>query len=116
MRDDPRHWKGWYAGDDEEAVRLRRAFSLSDRCRYYWTCPPVQEALRRLFANLEGRPLPRGLLSQYLPHAIPAAATAEPGLPGRLVRLHVRRVLARYARACAAVTAAVSAGTELTLR
>ena len=60
MRDDPRHWKGWYAGDGEEAVRLRRAFSLSDRCRYYWTCPPVQEALRRLFANLEGRPLPAG--------------------------------------------------------
>ena len=38
----------------------------------------------------------------------PVAATTVPGLPGRLVRSHVRRVLARYARACGAVTAALS--------
>jgi D-tagatose-1,6-bisphosphate aldolase subunit GatZ/KbaZ len=114
MRRDPRHWKAWYAGGDEEAIRLRRPFSLSDRCRYYWTAPEVQEALRRLHANLEGRRLPRGLVSQYLPDAVEAATAGEaPDLPGRLVRLHVRRGLARYARACRESTAGASAHAEV---
>jgi len=115
MLRDPRHWKPWYDGADEEAARVQRRFSLSDRCRYYWTCPEVQDALRRLFANLEGRHLPRGLVSQYLPGAVEEAAEKGPGLPGRLARDHVRRVLTRYARACREKTA-VSAGAELPLR
>ena len=110
MRADPRHWKDWYAGDDEEALRLRRAFSLSDRCRYYWTGPAVQDALRRLHANLEGRRLPRGLLSQHLPDAAGAGGGDEPGLPERLERRHVRRVLGRYSRACRAGAAGASDG------
>jgi D-tagatose-1,6-bisphosphate aldolase subunit GatZ/KbaZ len=112
---DPRHWKPWYGGTDEEAVRGQRRFSLSDRCRYYWTSPEVQDALRRLFANLEGRRLPRGLVSQYMPGAVGAAAEPGPGLPGRLARLHVRRVLDRYARACGEEPA-VSEGAGLPLR
>lgn len=108
MRADPRHWRDWYAGDDEEALRLRRAFSLSDRCRYYWTAPPVQEALHRLHANLEGRRLPRGLLSQHLRDRGEGAGADEPGLAERLERGHVRRVLGRYARACDPDPAAVS--------
>jgi D-tagatose-1,6-bisphosphate aldolase subunit GatZ/KbaZ len=99
MLRDPRHWKAYY-GEDEEESRLRRRYSLSDRCRYYWTSPEVQEALGRLFANLEGRRLPRGLVGQYLPGASGAAGERGPGLAGRLARLHVRRVLDRYARAC----------------
>jgi D-tagatose-1,6-bisphosphate aldolase subunit GatZ/KbaZ len=100
MLRDPRHWKPWYDGADEDTARVQRRFSLSDRCRYYWTAAEVQDALRRLFANLEGRRLPRGLVSQYLPGAVAMAAEKGPGLPGRLARLHVRRVLGRYARAC----------------
>ena len=115
MLRDPRHWKPWYDEADEEAARVQRRFSLSDRCRYYWTCPEVQGALRRLFANLEGQRLPRGLVSQYLPGAVETAAEKGPGLPGRLARAHVRRVLDRYARACGE-RAAVSAGAELPLR
>jgi D-tagatose-1,6-bisphosphate aldolase subunit GatZ/KbaZ len=109
MRADPRHWKDWYAGDEEDELRLRRAFSLSDRCRYYWTAPAVQDALRRLHANLEGRRLPRGLVSQFLPGAGEALGGEEPDLPARLERLHVRRVLDRYARACRPDPAGVSA-------
>jgi len=115
MLRDPRHWKPWYDEADEEAARVQRRFSLSDRCRYYWTCPEVQGALRRLFANLEGQRLPRGLVSQYLPGAVETAAEKGPGLPGRLARAHVRRVLDRYARACGE-RAAVSTGAELPLR
>jgi D-tagatose-1,6-bisphosphate aldolase subunit GatZ/KbaZ len=115
MHSDPRHWKAWYDGDDE-ALRLRRRFSLSDRCRYYWTRPAVQAALGRLHANLEGRRLPRGLVSQYLPHAAGSVAGDEPGLPRRLERMHVRRVLDRYARACRPAPAGVSAAAGSPLR
>ncbi|HSD26642.1 MAG TPA: class II D-tagatose-bisphosphate aldolase, non-catalytic subunit [Vicinamibacteria bacterium] len=103
MLRDPRHWRPYYAEDDEEAG-LQRRYSLSDRCRYYWPCPEVQDALRRLLANLEGRRLPRGLLRQYLPDGVAAADEGRPVLPGFLVRNHVRRVLARYARACRETT------------
>ncbi len=99
MRRDPRHWKPYYDADEERA-RLQRRYSLSDRCRYYWACPEVQDAVRRLLAGLEGGSLPRGPVRQYLPDGVATAAAGGPGLPGRLARNHVRRVLARYARAC----------------
>lgn len=111
MRSDPRHWAAWYRADDEEALRLRRRFSLSDRCRYYWTRPEVEAALGRLHANLEGLRLPRGLVSQFLPDAALMAGD-EPGSPGRLERWHVRRVLDRYARACRPAPVGASAATE----
>jgi D-tagatose-1,6-bisphosphate aldolase subunit GatZ/KbaZ len=113
MRRDPRHWKPYYDADEEKA-RVQRRYSLSDRCRYYWACPEVQDAVRRLLASLEGRLLPRGLVRQYLPDGLAIAAEGGPGLPGRLVCGHVRRVLARYARACGG-TAAVSSGPGLPL-
>jgi len=116
MLRDPRHWKPYYDRGDEETARLQRRFSLSDRCRYYWTLPEVRDALSRLFTNLEGRRLPRGLVSQYLPDGVATAEEGRPGLPGRLVRNHVRRVLGRYARACREEAAGVSAAPELPLR
>jgi D-tagatose-bisphosphate aldolase class II non-catalytic subunit len=116
MRSDPRHWAGWYGTDDEEAVRLRRRFSLSDRCRYYWTHGEVRASLDRLHANLAHRHLPRGLVSQYLPDVAAAAVGDEPDLPARLAELHVRKVLDRYARACHPAPAGISGPTELPLR
>ena len=100
----------------EESLRLRRHFSLSDRVRYFWPVPEVQEAVQRLFANLDVERLPRGLVSQYLPDAVGAAeAGPTDGRAARLARLHVRRVLARYARACGTVAAGVAAGARLPL-
>jgi D-tagatose-1,6-bisphosphate aldolase subunit GatZ/KbaZ len=100
MLADPTHWRGHYPGG-EAAQRLARAYSLSDRCRYYWPAPEVMAAVDRLFANLAQRPAPLPLLSQYLPRqhdAIRAGIlTAE---PRALVRHKVREVLDVYARAC----------------
>jgi D-tagatose-1,6-bisphosphate aldolase subunit GatZ/KbaZ len=100
MLADPSHWRGHYPGD-ESAQRLARAYSLSDRCRYYWPVPEVASAVDRLLANLARRPAPLPLLSQYLPRqhdAIRAGIlTAE---PRALVRHKVREVLDVYARAC----------------
>ena len=96
MLADPRHWKGYYTGNERE-LRLARRYSLSDRCRYYWTVPQVEHSLQRLLANLKDRALPWTLLSQYLPvqcRAVHARALAAEPLV--LVRAAVREVLRDY--------------------
>jgi D-tagatose-1,6-bisphosphate aldolase subunit GatZ/KbaZ len=100
MLDDPRHWKAYYRDADEAALRLRLVFSLSDRARYYWSTPPVREAVSRLFTNLDAERLPPGLLSQYLCDVAEADLEPRPDRAAGLARLGVRRVLARYGRAC----------------
>jgi D-tagatose-1,6-bisphosphate aldolase subunit GatZ/KbaZ len=116
MTADPRHWKAYYGEGDEESLRRRRQFSLSDRARYYWPVPEVQQAVQRLFANLDAEHLPRGVVSQYLPDGVEAADAGPPdGQAARLARVHVRRVLARYARACGVGAAAVAARAGLPL-
>lgn len=99
MLTDPSHWRGYYRGPEAEQ-RLARRFSLLDRCRYYWTAPPVRRAVERLLANLRGQPLPWALVSQYLPRQ---AGRAEGGSlspePLELVRAAVQEVLRDYAAA-----------------
>ncbi len=109
MRDDPRHWKAYYGQADDDTLRLRRSFSLSDRARYYWPVPAVRQAAERLFANLDAQRLPAGLLRQYLPLEAEAETPAPgEGASARLARRAVRRVLVRYARACGVAGAAVA--------
>jgi D-tagatose-1,6-bisphosphate aldolase subunit GatZ/KbaZ len=110
MRADPRHWREFYRDADAGTRGLKRAFSLSDRCRYYWPVPAVREARARLLSNLGGRRVPRGLLGQHFPDAEGAFAGDEPDLPARLERFRVRRVLDRYARACRTCRAPLSNG------
>lgn len=100
MLADPRHWREHHHGTPE-AQRLARAFSLSDRCRYYWPVPGVAAAVDRLLDNLARNPPPLPLLSQYLPlqHERVRAGGLR-NLPPALVRDKVREVAAVYARAC----------------
>ena len=96
----PEHWRKYYHGD-EAALRLARAYSFSDRSRYYWPVPEVQEALARLVANLLQRPAPLTLLSQHLPWALEAVRSGVlPNDPRALIRLRIREVTAAYAQAC----------------
>ena len=106
MVDEPRHWALYYGGDPGD-LRFKRAFSYSDRCRYYWPRPAVRAALERLFGNLSGARsgelIPLVLLSQYLPdqyEAVRAGAVADE--PAALVRAQIGRVLAAYDGACGA--------------
>jgi D-tagatose-1,6-bisphosphate aldolase subunit GatZ/KbaZ len=96
----PEHWRGHYRGSADEQ-RLARAFSLSDRCRYYWPAPEVAAAVDRLIANLSRQPLPLPLLSQYLPrqYELIRAGRLTPA-PLALVRDRVREVARTYAGAC----------------
>jgi D-tagatose-1,6-bisphosphate aldolase subunit GatZ/KbaZ len=99
MLEQPGHWNKHYPGTPSQQATLRR-YALSDRSRYYWPAEPVQQALATLKANLDARPLPLPLLSQYLPEQAElvnagrlAARAAD------LARHKVELVLARYARA-----------------
>jgi len=100
MVDKPQHWQRFYHGDEQEKALLR-LYSLSDRIRYYWPDPTIDQAVHRLFANLETRPIPLGLLSQFFPEEFAAvrAGALEPE-PRHLVKAHIRRAIAPYAAAC----------------
>jgi D-tagatose-1,6-bisphosphate aldolase subunit GatZ/KbaZ len=96
----PEHWRGHYHGSAEEQ-RFARAFSLSDRCRYYWPMPEVAAAVDRLVANLSRQPLPLPLLSQYLPRQHDEVRAGRLiAAPLALVRDRVREVARAYAGAC----------------
>jgi D-tagatose-1,6-bisphosphate aldolase subunit GatZ/KbaZ len=96
----PGSWQRYYSGDDEQK-RLARAFSLSDRVRYYWPRPELEAALARLRDNLGREPIPGPLLSQYLPG--PAASLRAEGgkaVPRDLIHRKILEVTSVYSRAC----------------
>ncbi len=66
MTENPKNWQKYYHGTPKEQA-LKRAYSYSDRSRYYMVDPRIEEAMARLFSNLEGRDIPMGLLHQYMP-------------------------------------------------
>ena len=100
MLRDPVHWRPYYRGD-EDGVRRDLTYGYSDRCRYYWNQPAVQEEIARLFDNLGERPIPLTLVSQYLPLEYEAIRSGElQAVPERMIQYHIRRVLRTYADAC----------------
>ena len=100
MLREPENWRKYYEGSADE-LRVQRHFSFSDRIRYYWPRPEAQAAVDRLFARLGERDIPEPLVSQYLGALYPAVADgALPARPRELAIAAVRRILARYDRAC----------------
>lgn len=101
MLRNPIHWRSYYRGSEEEISR-QLIFSYSDRCRYYWNEPSVEEEIRRLMDNLAVQAIPPTLVSQFLPLEYEAIRNGQfQGNPETLIRSHVREVLRVYARACA---------------
>jgi D-tagatose-1,6-bisphosphate aldolase subunit GatZ/KbaZ len=102
MRSNPRHWRSYYPGDETQVSRSL-IYGYSDRCRYYWNDPGVQEETARLLENLSGRTIPLPLLSQYLPEEYEAIRSGRiQAVPEQIVEGHIRQVMRRYAPACAA--------------
>jgi len=66
MVENPKYWKKHYRGTDRE-IAFARLFSYSDRIRYYWNNPIVQESVDKLLSNLENYQIPEMLIGQYLP-------------------------------------------------
>lgn len=97
MIDDPSDWIKYYHGSDE-AQRIARKYSLSDRSRYYWGREAVRRAVESLVENLRRTSIPLGLLSQFLPglYADVRAGRIEAD-PLDLVKARVRESLRDYA-------------------
>ena len=104
MVENPENWKGYYHGDESQ-VRFARAYSLSDRVRYYWPNIEISKALASLIQNLQETPAPLPLVAQYLPRQAEAIrAGAILNNPVAIIHHKVRESLARYAEACGFVS------------
>jgi D-tagatose-1,6-bisphosphate aldolase subunit GatZ/KbaZ len=100
MLRNPSYWRSYYHGG-EDHLRRARAYAYSDRCRYYWHEPGVQEELSRLVANVTTCAPSPGLIHQYLPAEYEAIRAGElEWNAAKIVQHHIRTVLRVYAAAC----------------
>lgn len=96
----PDYWQRFYLAKGQN-LKYLQLFSYSDRIRYYWPQPELQQAVQTLFSNLAKTSIPQPVLHQYLPqHAAPEQTHANSVLAEDLVIQHIQRVLTRYAQAC----------------
>jgi len=99
MRANPRYWRSYYTDAGHETFDLQ--YSLSDRIRYYWSVPEVQQACARLLHRLEETEIPLTLLSQYLPIQYAAIREGRLANDAQAILLEgVAQVLRQYAQAC----------------
>lgn len=97
---DSRYWKKYYHGSEHE-VAMKRAFSYSDRSRYYMGEKAVQESMSRLFANLDAARIPLSVLSQYMPNQYARVRAGSLRVNARdLCADRVRDYLDDYSFAC----------------
>ena len=66
MMKNPGNWQKHYHGTDAE-LAIKRKYSFSDRCRYYFAQPEMQAAVEKLFANMSEVEIPLSMLRQYMP-------------------------------------------------
>jgi len=96
MNTQPDFWQPYCQND------LEKWFGFSDRIRYYWAKPAVEQAVKQLINNLKSIEIPPGLLSQYLPDLYPAVrAGLLANEPDQLLLAKVKTILAYYHRAVA---------------
>lgn len=96
MLENPGHWVKHYHGDEAD-LRLSRAFSLSDRCRYYLSELKIQESMRQLVENLNSIEIPETLISQYMPVQHESVRRGElPNRPEDLVLDHIGECIDDY--------------------
>lgn len=66
MLKNPSDWQKHYHGTEEQ-LAIKRKYSFSDRCRYYFSQPKLQESIEKLFKNLSETNIPLSMLRQYMP-------------------------------------------------
>ncbi len=100
MRDQPGHWRRYYHSRGR-ALAVDLQYSLSDRIRYYWPEPAIEQACQHLFDNLRADPPPIPLISQFLPNALHALRTGIATRdPLSLTMAHISAALDDYHHAC----------------
>ena len=100
MLEKPHYWNKFYPTQGAEA-KLFRAYSYSDRIRYYWPEDEIKQTVETLFANLEGQIIPQTLLSQFMPAQYKALINGQiNSSPRELVINKIMEVTNTYSRAC----------------
>ena len=66
MVDDPKYWQKYYNGGEKEK-QLKRAYSYSDRIRYYLPYKEVEQAIEKLRKNINNNKILLPVLYQWLP-------------------------------------------------
>jgi len=95
----PEYWVKYYHGDESERA-FKRKYSFSDRIRYYWTDPKVQQAFTKMMQNLNRNPLPVALLTQYAPDVYSVTVEPRELTPESILLAKIQNVLEEYAKAC----------------
>ncbi len=90
----PEHWKNYYQGTSEEQA-FKRKCSMSDRIRYYWGYPEVQQALGKLARNLMEKKIPHSLVKEHIPFEVNSSSLVDD-----VISQWIFRVLSAYLSAC----------------
>ena len=100
MQEQPKYWNKYYHSSDRQ-LTIDLQYSLSDRIRYYWPFPAVEQAMTVLLDNLSAKQPPLTLISQYLPAQYMAIRNGAIKNSPREILMHkVEEVLEQYSSAC----------------
>ncbi|WP_068310335.1 D-tagatose-bisphosphate aldolase, class II, non-catalytic subunit [Polycladidibacter hongkongensis] len=100
MTDDPSQWQRYYQGNASEQ-KILRAYSNSDRIRYYWPQTEVQLAVEKLMNNLGDQVIIDSLARQYVGFERSRLASAGKPVTATSVLLDkVTQVLEDYRFGC----------------
>ncbi len=100
MLQDPKHWKKYYPGTENQQL-FKRKYSFSDRSRYYWPDESINAAKDRLIDNLRKNKIPLSLLSQFMPYQFYEILEGRlVNEPMELVLNYIQIVTGIYSRAC----------------
>ena len=96
MMEEPKDWIKHYHGSELQK-RIDRKFSLSDRCRYYFSTDKIQNAIKELYDNVDSVKIPLGLLHQYMPVQYDKVVSGVLSMKCEdLVIDHIREVFKQY--------------------
>lgn len=89
MLENPKNWAKYYKGSEKE-IALKRAYSYSDRSRYYMGDERIEAAMKKLFENISAADIPMGLVHQYMPRQYEAVRDGKiPFCPREFVKYAV---------------------------
>lgn len=92
----PGNWQKHYHGDSKQ-LAFARAYSFSDRARYYLPDPEVDASIRRLFTNMSQNKIPLSILSQYMPWSYQAHRAGRiSAAPEQLIMEHIGHYIDEY--------------------
>lgn len=96
MLAEPANWQKHYHGDSKQ-LAFARAFSFSDRARYYLPDRQVDAAIHQMISNLDGVEIPMSILSQYMPWSYQAMRAGRiSAKPQELLLEHIGHYIDEY--------------------